>query len=108
MTIKDIADKLSSLKVYEQRELTDTYSELVFCNTEKDAWYAIITEVLGPAVKPSGAKPAKDDLKLTDEYGGIFANQTLFKKAVDGVTFLAMFWPWQDDEHTTLKIALVK
>lgn len=108
MTIKDISDKLSSLKVYEQRELTDTYNELVFCNAEKDAWYAIIAEVLGPAVKPAGTKPAKDDLKLTDEYGGIFANQTLFKKAVDGVTVVAMFWPWQDDEHTTLKIALVK
>ena len=108
MTIKDIADKLGDLKVYEQRQLTDTYNELVFYNAEKDAWYAVITEVLGPAVKPAGTKPAKDDLKLTNEYGGIEVNQTLFKKAVDGVTVVVMFWPWQDDEHTTLKIVLVK
>lgn len=108
MTLKEIVERCSGLGVYEQRSITDEYGELVFYNKEIDQWNMVFSDILGPAVKPQGAKPTKDDLRLTKNYGGIRAEQTLFKKEIDGFPVIAMFWPWQDEVHTTLKLAVLK
>jgi len=108
MTLKEIIEKCSKLSVYEQRYITGDYDELVFYNREIDKWNKIFTAVLGPPIKPAGVEPTKDDLRLTRDYGGIDDNQTLFKKEFDDVTVIAMFWPWGDDIHTTLKIIFLK
>ena len=108
MTLKEIIEKCSKLSVYEQRDITDEYDELVFYNREIDEWNKIFIVILGQPTKPAGVKPTKDDLRLVEDYGGIDDNQTLFKKEFDDVTVIAMFWPWGDDVHTTLKIAFLK
>jgi hypothetical protein len=108
MTLREIVERCSMLEVDEERSHSDKYRELVFYKQEMDAWERIIAEVLGPAVKPPGKKPTKDHLRLTKDYGGIWDGQTLFKKDFNGVTVIAMFWPWQDGIHATLKIALLE
>ena len=95
------------LSVYEERCITDEYGELVLYNKEINEWNKILADILGPAIKPAGAKPTKDNLHLTKDYGGIWVDQTLFKKEFDDVTVIAMFWPWGDDIHTTLKMTLL-
>ncbi len=108
MTLKQIVDKCSLQNVREVRRITDGYVELVFSNKRLDDWNRIFSDILGPAKKPAGIKPSKDDLHLTKDYGGIWVNQTLFSKEFDDSTVIAMYWPWQDDAHTTLKMAHVK
>ena len=46
--------------------------------------------------------------RLFTEGADVKAGQTLFKKDFEGHSIIAMFWPWQDQAHTTLKIALLK
>ncbi len=106
--LKEIVEQCSGLGIYEKRDITDEYVELVFYNKEQDEWNRIFTDILGPVIKPAGLEPTEDDLRLTKDYGGIRINQTLFKKKFDGVTVIAMFWPWQDGMQTTLKIGLLK
>ena len=106
--IKEIAKKISSLDIYEKRGITDDYCEFVFFTKDTALWEKALTGILGPAVKPPKAKPTKEDELLTKEHGGIYSNQTLFKKLFGGLTVIAMFWPWQDDIHTTLKVAVIK
>ena len=108
MTLKEIVEKLSGLNIVEVRSSTEDSHELVFTNEKIDDWDKIFTEMLGPAVKPRGVKPTKEDQSITDKYGGIYNNQVLYKKEFDNAVVLAMFWPWQDDVHTTLKIVLLK
>ncbi len=107
-TLKEIVEKAKPLEAYEQRSLSDEYLEFVIYNKDIEQWTKLLVAILGPAVKPAGAKPTKEQLKLTEDYGGVFENQTLFKKEFDGVTVVAMFWPWQDHTYTTLKAALCK
>ncbi len=104
MTLKEILDKCRALDVYMQRRISEEYSELVFFNRDTEQWNKILTDVLGPAIKPVGAPPTEVDLRLTKAYGGISDHQTLFKKEFDGIVVIAMFWPWQDNERTTLKM----
>jgi len=108
MTLREIFERCSTLRVQERRHQDETYGELVFYNEEIDEWERILSEVLGPPVKPAGTRPTKDLLQLTENYGGIQTGQTLFMREFDDFTVIAMFWPWQDGTHTTLKIALLK
>ncbi|MFH1045886.1 MAG: hypothetical protein V1727_02865 [Candidatus Omnitrophota bacterium] len=108
MSIKEIIDKCSTLEVKEQRTLSEDYCELVFFNKDESQWQKTLSEFLGPAVKPAGKEPSPRDEAVTEEFGGIFPNQTLFQKETQDALMLAMFWPWQDKVHITLKIALLK
>lgn len=108
MTLEDLSERYSNLNIYEKRAATAEYCELVFYSKETDDWNKVIASFLGPPIKVAGVKPTKHDMHLTEEFGGISDNQTLFKNGSDGTVVIAMFWPWQDTAHTTLKIALLK
>ena len=107
-TLREIIERCSLLEVAERRHQDETYCELVFYNREIDAWHTVFSEALGPPVKPAGQEPTKEVLRLTQAYGGIRTRQTLFVREFEDVTVVAMFWPWEDDEHTTLKMALLE
>ena len=108
MTLKEILAKCSGLDVHEERAAEEGYSELVFFSKDTEAWLKVLAQDLDAPVKPAGTEPTAEHSKLTDDFGGIFANQVLFKKDFDNSTVLAMLWPWQDKTHTTLKLALLK
>jgi hypothetical protein len=106
--LKEIIQKCGSLDVYEKRRTEGEYCELVFFNKDEKDWARLLTDILGTAAKPPEAKPSEEDSRLAKDYGGIYSGQTLFKKEFDGDTVIAMFWPWQDRTHTTLKMALIR
>lgn len=108
MTAKDIIKKCSRLEVYEQRVVKDDYAELVFYTKDTAQWEKNIIGSLGPTIKSAETKPTKNALNLTKDHGGIWDNQTLFGKEFDGFSAIAMFCPWQDGEHTTLKIVFLR
>ena len=108
LTLKEVMDKCGSLKIFEKRSATDDYIELVFHNEETGEWNKLLSDFFGPAAKPPKAKPSKNDISITKVYGGIRPDQTLFRKDFDDAMIIAMFWPWQDGAHTTLKIFLIR
>lgn len=108
MTLSEIMGKCKALKIHEDRGNDEETWDLVFFSKDKDIWYKTFTEMLGAPKKPEGLEPTKEDEGITEEYGGIFSNQTLFKKDDKDATIMAMFWPWQDKTHTTLKVIFLK
>ena len=104
MTLKEIIERCNELRVAEKRQITDEYGELVFYSEDEEKWSEILSDILGSAIKPAGIKPTKYDINLTNAYGGIRKNQTLFRREDDKSIVIAMFWPWGDGDHTTLKI----
>jgi hypothetical protein len=108
MDLAKIMAKSGSLTVSERRSATVNYQEVVFSYRDMQAWHKLMEEELGPAVKPPGKKPSREDEEITEDFGGIHANQTLFRKDTPEGTVIAMFWPWSDEERVTLKLALCK
>jgi hypothetical protein len=108
MTLKEIFSKSNELAIYEKRCITDEYWELVLLNKEIDKWNDLLIDTMGLPIKPKGTKPTKEELSLAKDYGGIWKDQVLFKKELSNGILIAMFWPWQDSLHTTLKIAFLK
>lgn len=108
MNAKDLIEKVKDLEIKEVRSVSDEYAEAVFFTKDTDDWIRVLSEELDEPAKPAGEEPSEGDSNLTEDHGGIFTNQTLFKKKFDDGLLLAMFWPWQDNTHTTLKIAFTR
>jgi len=105
VTISEILEKCGHLKVEEKRVSSSGYSEQVIFADEIDQWNKVLTGILGAAVKPAGQKTTPQYFVLTVNFGGIFDDQTLFYKNFENKSIIAMFWPWKNKIHATLKIA---
>ena len=105
VTIGEILKQCSQLKVEEERVSSNDYDERVIFANEIDQWGKVFADVLGQAMKPAGQKTTPQDFALTVNYGGVLDDQTLFYKKFKERSILAMFWPWKNKIHVTLKIA---
>ena len=108
MSLKEIVDRCRAFEVAENRKSSADYIELVFYSKDSDKWSQALTEILDLPAKPAGVKPEEGDTVLTQNFGGIHENQTLFKKPSNAGAIIAMLWPWQDGVHTTLKLIYLK
>jgi len=106
-SLREIIEACGKLNIAEKRNTTDDYFEVVFEAEELESWHKTLSDNLGPAVKPEGQKPSREDQLLTEEYGGIFKNQTLFRQDFEEGAIIAMLWPWQDGINITLKVILI-
>ena len=107
MTLKEIINCCSEFTIREKRCVTDEFIELVFPNEEIAEWQRVLTAFLGPPIKPEGQEPSEKDLELTAKTGGIRVGQTLYENEFEDGIIIAKFWPWQDNAHTTLRMALL-
>lgn len=108
MMLKEIADKCRALKVYEIRKQTDDYLEYVIFTKDIKEWEGVMSGILGEAVKKAGEMPSMKDMGLCNRYGSILKEQVLFRKEFLDLTVIAMFWPWKNNQYTTLKMAMVR
>lgn len=102
--IEALYEKFKQLKIDETREVSDDYLELVFYSDDLAMWHEVLKDAFGQPHKPVGEKPTKEISKITKQFGGVFGNQTFYMKKDGGQNIGAMLWPWQDDEHITLKV----
>jgi hypothetical protein len=107
MQFKEIIDIFCHLPVVEKRCISDEFIELVFRNEDLSIWFDVIANILGSPRKPKGEKPTKKDLMITACTGSIRVEQTLFEKEFEEGIVIGKFWPWQDNLHTTLRMALL-
>lgn len=108
MQLREIIDCCSELKIIEKRCISADFVDLVFINAEIAEWNRILTAFLGAPVKAEGEEPSDKDLKLTEDTGSIRVNQTLFEKEFKNESVIAKLWPWDDQIHTTLRMALLE
>lgn len=108
MKLHEIIDCCGHLDVFEKRMDQEDFFELVFFNKDVDEWSRVLTAFLGTPSKPSGIEPSDKNLEMTKGTGSIRIEQTLFEKAFESGVIIAKFWPWKDNVHTTLRIALLE
>lgn len=108
MEIKEIIAECEKFEIFQQRMVSDNYAEIVMFTKEIFKWSVIFNELLGDPVSPAGFNPTAEHTQITKDYGGIFADQTLYKKDFPENTVIAMFWPWQDGKRVTVKVVILK
>ena len=108
MTIREIIEQCSHLEVDEKRASAPNYHECVIFAKDIVQWEEALIKSLGSPEKAPGEKTTQAHFSLTINYGGLRDNQTLFYRKSGNESFIAMFWPWKDKAHITLKIACFK
>lgn len=107
LSIESIATQLSNLPIQENRQTTEAYHEVVIYNKDIDDWNKILSEILGPPLKAPGDPVSDKQKSITEYYGGLDDEQSLYYLQTANYSFIAMLWPWGNDENTTLKIAKI-
>ncbi len=82
----------------------DNFFEGVVVKKELEKLNARLKSFLGEPVYPSQSRLTHEVQETIDGFGGIKPGQTLYYKNSGNNRILAMLWPWQDGERTTVKI----
>lgn len=102
-----VEKKCSGLGIFEKRMVSENYCEIVLSTKDRDRTNEIFEEIFGKPLVPTGYAPGREAVVLTKEHGGIRKGQKLYRLTVEDNTIIALFWPWSDSEHVTVKIAVV-
>ena len=110
MELIEIITKISHLEYAQKKYHVDKhgeYAQLVFSNSQIEDWLVSITELMGDPLKTAGEPVTDDIIDLTEDFGEIFDHQTLFYRKIGDQRMIAMFWPWNNQESTTLKLMIL-
>ncbi|MCU0652199.1 MAG: hypothetical protein MUC39_04595 [Candidatus Omnitrophica bacterium] len=102
MEFIDLRKELKNVCFEELRQDRDDYLEAVVKKDELEKLTSIVEKFLGPAI-PQSQLP-KGIENTIGKFGGIMHGQSLYLKNLGHDEVMVMFWPWQDGEHTTVKI----
>jgi hypothetical protein len=104
MQFSELKAKFKNIECNELRDDTDDYFEAVVMNNKVKEVNNTLKEFFGVPVWPSKNKLTQEIEDVIGEFGGIMAGQTLFFRNEGHNIVFAMLWPWQDGEHTTVKM----
>mgnify|MGYP001405711260 CR=1 FL=1 len=107
MEFDQIKTAVKTHKLEALRQEEHNYLEAVLFNKDIDALKETIKGFLGEPVFPSPQRLSSGIQKAIKDFGGVMPGQTLYFTDGNARAVFAMFWPWQDKQRTTLKLAEV-
>lgn len=104
MEFDQIKDEVKNFRLDTLRIDCDNLFEAVVVKDELSKLVKRLEGFFGQPAWPSKERLSFKVRETVDVYGGIQPGQTLyFRNEKEGDLF-AMLWPWQDGQHTTIKI----
>ncbi|MFA5356874.1 MAG: hypothetical protein WC301_05675 [Candidatus Omnitrophota bacterium] len=105
MRFDEIKKEISGVAFDTLRADNEDYFEAVIENNKIGELTGSLEKVFGPPAWPSEKPIMPDTQGIIDTFGGIREGQTLYLRNDGKYSFFAMLWPWQDMQHTTVKIS---
>ncbi len=104
MKLDEIRKELEGVVFAELRTDANNDFAAVILNNELAKLTASLERIFGTPAWPSRNRLLPGVREIINGFGGIRPGQTLYFWQHGKDTALAMLWPWQDGERTTLKI----
>ena len=104
-----LGERLSG-SIKKVRVNNNNYEELVFLAKNSRSLHEILTEKLGPAVKGNHQEKREmieTAIEIANSNGGIDDHQFLYGGIHESLKIVILIWPWQDNEHLTVKKFIV-
>ncbi|NOG44940.1 MAG: hypothetical protein HND50_06900 [Calditrichaeota bacterium] len=104
-----IGENLST-SIKKVRINNDKYEELIFLNKESTNLHDFLSQKLGSAINgnPNDGNVMRDTaIEIANSNGGIDDDQFLYGGEIESTKIVLMIWPWQDNEHLTIKKFIV-
>ena len=99
-----LLEEAKNVPILELRADDNEEVEFVLKVGELEKLGTLLQSFFGEPVKPKGQAPSKEAEVLTEPFGGIRDNQTLYHTKYNGRSCFAMIWPWGDGKLATVKI----
>lgn len=103
MHLDDIKAAVKSIPLDALRMENDNFIEVVVLKKDIGSLKARMDELFGQPLWPSDNKLSTAVHEVIKNFGGIMVGQTLYYSKQQDCALFAMFWPWSDGEHTTVK-----
>jgi hypothetical protein len=97
-------EKIKNLDFQEVRADSNGYFEAVLLKNKLVDLTKNLENIFGALNRPSEKELPGQIQELVTKYGGIRGGQSLYFLQEKEYYACAMLWPWQDEEHITLKI----
>ena len=104
MEFEEIKKAVKEIRLDTLRLDSDTNFEAVIVKEEMDKLIALLEGFFGSAAFPSKNRLPLQIYESINAFGGIMPGQTLYYSSRGNDAIFAMLWPWQDGQHTTVKI----
>ncbi|RJP27198.1 MAG: hypothetical protein C4533_08300 [Candidatus Omnitrophota bacterium] len=104
MEFNEIRKELEGVDFDTLRTDCDNYFEAVILKEELEKLRTRLEKTFGSPAWPSKEKLSMQVRQTIDSFGGIMSGQTLYYNTDGKDAIFAMLWPWQDGQHTTVKI----
>ena len=104
MDFNELRKQVQNLAFGEIRVNTDNCFEAVTTANDMAALTSFMEKFLGQPVFPSAAPLSAAIQTATQRYGGVNDGQILYYLSHGTSVVFAMFWPWADKVHVTLKL----
>lgn len=105
MKFEDIRKGIGDIAFEALRADENNYFEAVLTKDNLAELTACLLKLFGPPAWPSKDPVPLQAQDIISDFGGIRNGQTLYLNSDGQAIFFAMLWPWQDMEHTTVKIS---
>jgi len=104
MAFDQIRNDLKTINFDALRLDCDNRFEAVILKEELQKLVARLESFFGSPAWPSQNRLSMKVRQVIDGFGGIMQGQTLYYRDTGEDSVYAMLWPWQDGQHTTLKV----
>jgi hypothetical protein len=104
-TIDELMRRARKIRHEQTRRESEDYLEMVMFRESSNDVLSLFESYFGSPLKASGQDPDDEAERLSNPYGGIAKEQTLYHAAREDADHLAMIWPWTDGKRMTVKIA---
>lgn len=104
MDFSELKKQVQGISFGEIRVDADNCFEAVTTTKDMGTLTSLIEQFLGPPVFPSLTPLSSAMQTAIQNYGGISNGQTLYYLCQGNSAVFAMFWPWGDKFHVTLKL----
>lgn len=104
MTIFDVMNSCSELKKSEVRNIDEESADFVVANETLSLWQQKFNDLLGTPIKQPHESAKFEAKAISKPFGGIQKDQTLYARQFTDHCIITMFWPWQNNKFTTIKV----
>lgn len=108
MTFAALVEAVKKVRLQELRASSDNYFEVVVKKADLPEIEVLFSSHFGTPFKPAGVSSSKDAHRISEPFGGIRPNQTMYLRRDKEGDSIAFFWPWGCGTQVTVKVILVR
>ena len=105
MIFDELKENLKKLNCEIKSNAVAFYFEVVFTEGQRADVERCLSDYFGAPLKAANQPPTLQSDACSGRYGGAKTNQTVYmKKDTEGVSEVALIWPWNAGGRNTLKL----